>query len=461
MNSYIKSLLSALIFSVLFYQKDLGVNILLFTVLVTLLLLTKENKPPSVYLIIYFLTALVFFLDPTSFKIFIHAMAFLVLIGKQIAPKSSLYTNWFMGLINMLVASIYSFQEYLQKPASERNKLSPKLISIFKGILISLVLIALFSFLYKDANPIFGDLIDQINFDFISFSWIAFTALGYLLALNILEPYYPETLIAIDNAQKNELPKPSLPFDEPKLKKVQNEHTLGCIVLGALNVLLVLYLITDSIYLINTKEFSNSEFSAAVHQGIYALLLSVICAIGIIVYFFREDLNFITNNKLIKNLSYGWLLLNLMLVLFTGFKNFIYVEALGLTYKRIGVFVYLLLVLFGLCTTYIKVAQIKSFIYLIRVNIGLWFIFLFTSASIPWDRAITSYNLNYIENPDIGYLINLGETNSFQLQQYKLLKEKSISPNNRIEIEQKHAFKLKKNKQKTWQEYSIYHFITN
>lgn len=458
MNTHIKALVAALLFSLLFYGKDFGINLILFATIVTALLLTAEKKPPIGYVFPYLFTALMVFFDPTAFKVFIHFTSFLILIGKTIEAKSAIYLSFFMGLVNMFTASFSLLNTYQKKPESERKSISPRLKNMLKGILVSVVFAVLFSFLYKSANPVFEGLIEQINLNFISFNWVLFTIMGYFIALHILRPYHPEKLIAIDKAQKNVLTKSAFPFDFDKKQKLTNEHSLGSYIFATLNLLLVFYLITDAIYLGNSNTTSNAEFSAAVHKGIYALLFSIICAIAIILYFFRGDLNFFEKNKILKNLSYTWLLLNVILVLFTCYKNYTYVEALGLTYKRIGVFIYLLLVLFGLCTTYIKVAKLKSFIYLVRTNIALWATVLLLSSTIAWDRAITYYNLNFIQHPDMEYLIRLGATNSQQLKEYASKESNLISKNASEKVAQKYQSNLEDINQKSWQEYTIYHF---
>ena len=348
---------------------------------------------------------------------------------------------------------------YIKNPVSEKKKLSPKIINSIKGIILAFVLILLFSILYRNANPVFDNLVSQIDLDFISIPWLFFTLIGYFLFLHILRPYRPEKLIALDLAQKNKLETPEEPFSVQNITQLEGEHTLGSIIFIALNLLLAFFLITDLIYLSTTDVVTNSSYSKSVHEGIYALLFSIICAIVIILYFFRGNLNFFGGNQPIKILTYVWILLNMILVLFTWYKNYLYVEALGLTYRRIGVFVYLLLTTSGLCTTYLKVAQAKSFVYMVRNNIVALFTFLLLSTTIPWDSAITSYNLHRIKNPDLHYLINLGDSNSVQL--YTYIKNHYNYPNKGQvkHINKKYADFTKAQNDKTWQEYTLYQFI--
>lgn len=460
MNIYIKSFLAALVFSFLFYSKQFGLNLVLISIFVSLLLIPSfKGKSSWGYYLAYIFTALMVFMDPSGFKIFIHFMTFVILIGKQISLKNSLYISWFTGLVNMVIASIFHLNIYLKNPNGEKRKLSPKTINYIKGISLAFVLILIFSILYQHANPVFENLVAQINLDFISVPWVFFTLSGYFIFLHILRPYYPKNLLELDLAQKNSLTKPEAPFTTENLISLASEKTLGSIIFIALNALLAIFLITDIIYLLDANVLSNEAYSQSVHQGIYALLFSIICAILIILYFFRGNLNFFQENQTLKKLTYSWIILNTILVLFTCYKNYAYIQALGLTYKRIGVFVYLILTVIGLSTTYIKVAQIKSFVYLVRTNITAMFLFLLLSATIPWDRAITSYNLSFIKNPDISYLINLGESNSSQLHRFAYDYNGYTTTDQLNRITRKYDAFSKKQSDKKWQEYTIYQVI--
>ncbi|WP_081977544.1 DUF4153 domain-containing protein [Cellulophaga baltica] len=456
MNIHIKSILASLMFSLLLYSKTMGINLVILSlVTITLVLLEHKGQKETIkYALAYLFTALMVFLDPTNFKIFIHALAFLIYIGKTIAPKNSLYLSWFIGLTNMVLASIHQLNSSLKKEGHKSTTLSSK--TILKALSITIGLIILFSLLYQKSNPVFRSLISAINFDFLSFPWLLFTVFGYFIFLHILRPYYPETLITLDTEQDNSLKRSTPSFSLEQSKKLAEEYTLGSIIFIALNGLLFIFLITDFIYLIDANTSTNSEYSKSVHQGVYALLLSIICAIAIILYFFRGDLNFYTKSQNIKILCYSWIAMNLILILFTWYKNYMYVVTLGLTYKRIGVFVYLLCILAGLCTTYLKVSKTKSFIYLIRSNVAVIFAVLFVSATIPWDKSITYYNLKNIENVDIQYLIDLGDTNSIQLKKYSEEKKETAFE---ASITTKYSRFIQQEKEKSWQEYSIYSLI--
>ncbi len=467
MNIHIKSIVSALAFSLLFYNKSFGLNLFLISILVVVLraALSRGRNVSWAYSAAYMGTAIFVFLNPSALTIFVHLMAFVVFVGKSISEKSSIYLSWFLGIVNMLVASIANFvqkQEREQGLAKKEPKASsPKLRNRLKGIFAAIALLFIFGMLYRNANPVFGNLIDEIHFDFISVPWLLFTLLGYIIFLHLLRPFNAAELVAFDVAQANELEQPTELVLISEKKNLEGEHTLGSIIFLALNLLLLFFLITDVVYLLEKTTISNAAYSQSVHQGVYALLFSIVCAIALILYFFRGNLNFFQGNKRIKSLTYLWIGLNVLLVAFTCYKNYTYVAALGLTYKRIGVFIYLLLTLTGLITAYVKVAQVKNFIYLVRTNIATAFVFLIVSAAIPWDKMITGYNLKQLAQPDISYLIRLGEGNSEQLYEYAKANKIRLTDHEKRNISDRYTAFLDDQAKKTWQEYSLYQFTTN
>lgn len=458
MNIHIKSIIAALSFSTLFYNKAFGLNVFLISIITLLLLISlRKSRPvPWTYVLPYLFTAFMVFIEPSGFCIFAHLIALLFLTGQSITVRSSSYLLVIIGLINLLMASIINWIDSHQKPKQERKRLSPKVLNYIKGGLITATLLLLFGLLYRTANPIFEDLVAQIDFGFISFPWVFFTLMGYILFIHLMKPYYPQALIDFDLKQSNALLPSAVPLPELVLKKLNGEHTWGSMVFFTLNLLLAFFLITDFIYLLEPKILSNADYSESVHKGVYALMFSFICAIAIILYFFRGDLNFYEGDKSLRRLAYTWILFNMVLISFTFMKNWSYVEALGLTYKRIGVFVYLLLCLTGLVITYIKVAKKRSFIYLLRMQVSLFFFFLMVSTAVPWDRAITRYNLFVVENPDMAYLIHLGDSNSQQLYDYAHASKNKVSAPFMALIKKKHLEFTTAQSERTWQEYTLY-----
>ena len=67
----------------------------------------------------------------------------------------------------------------------------------------------------------------------------------------------------------------------------------------------------------------------------------------------------------------------------------------GLTYKRIGVYFYLLLTFIALITTLVKITSFKSNWFLIRYNVWSLFLVLVFSTLFNWDKLILEYNVKF------------------------------------------------------------------
>ena len=237
--------------------------------------------------------------------------------------------------------------------------------------------------------------------------------MGYYLFSNIHSPIEVEPATELDLKTDNNLLRTE-GFSIPVLK---NENQLGIILIGLLNALIFLYLITDVAFLMSPQDLRASIYSAQVHSGINALIASIVIAIIILLYVFRGNLNFYSENKILKRLSFLWIILNVVLVLSIVLKNGQYIYYFGLTYKRIGVMVYLVLASIGLFTTLLKINNIKNIWYLLRMNTQSAFVILILSSTVNWDNLITNYNFNYAQSMDFKYLLELSNNNTLLLKE--------------------------------------------
>lgn len=143
------------------------------------------------------------------------------------------------------------------------------------------------------------------------------------------------------------------------------------------------------------EDFSLKQF---VHEGTWALICSILLSIVVLLYLFRGNLNFHPRNATLKRLAVVWVVQNFILGISVFLRNYHYISFHGLAYKRVGVVVFLVLVLIGLITMLIKVRERRSFFYLARVNGWAWFVVLVGLTTVDWDSLIVRYNLRH-DNP--------------------------------------------------------------
>jgi hypothetical protein len=265
---------------------------------------------------------------------------------------------------------------------------------------------------------VFYNFTKNISFDFISFDWVFFTFSGFLLSIGF---FYPRILKLL-NFEESKL---KLTIHENNLKpnallgrdiKVSSEYLSAIVLFVMLNLLLLTVNVLDANYLYFGGSLpAGVSYSEAVHDGVGALIFSIIVAIAIILIHLRGHLNFYSKNKTLKYAAYIWVLQNVLLIISTIYRNALYIHESGLTYKRIGVYVYLLLAVIGLITTLIKIAQNRTSWYLITNNVWAAYMVLIVSTFCNWDLFITNYNLSKPE-ADIEYLFSLSDNNLVALE---------------------------------------------
>lgn len=138
-----------------------------------------------------------------------------------------------------------------------------------------------------------------------------------------------------------------------------------------------------------------------------------------------------------------------MIILLTAYKNYMYSSGFGLTYKRIGVFIYLALGIAGMITTYVKIARKLNLLFMLKANTRTAFVLVIMSSSFSWDRAITTYNLHEVASPDVNYLLSMGSSNGDILHAFA--KAHPEKPMNRTSIQHRYEQWQTSLSEETWQ----------
>jgi len=234
--------------------------------------------------------------------------------------------------------------------------------------------------------------------------------MGYILMNNLLSPAELDALTILDRKAPIFLKKSTI--TEKKQAALHKEQLFGTVLLIALNVLILLFVVIDITYITGSPLQDAAALSKTVHEGVNALVTSIIIAITIILILFRGDLNFYKRNEKLRALTYTWIALNILIIVLTAYKNYVYSTGFGLTYKRIGVFIYLALSITGMITTYFKIARKHNFLFMVQANTRVAFFILIAISSFSWDRVITKQNLAQVDTPDIDYLITMSTSNA-------------------------------------------------
>lgn len=411
--------LATTVFVVLFYKQQLGINLLLLNVI--LIVLSLVNKPNSIKSTAWcvlaagcLLTATAVFYNGLQAAVLFNVLSLLLLSALSIAPNTSLIFAAIHGLYTYVTSFLYMCIDFRQRQLNRKSTkpLSTKIILLVLPVAVT----TLFFFMYQSSNPIFNFYTQKINLDFISLPWLRFVIIGFVLMYGFFYSRQIEPLALVDSVSQSVLqPNQNYKSYWGKDFTLQHEFILARTVFSLLNILLLLVNVLDVVYLWGGAGLPlGLNYTDFVHQGTGTLIASIIFAVLLILYFYRGPLHFY-NNKLIVVLCCLWIGQNVFMILSTAYRNHIYIEDYFLTYKRLGVYLYLVLCCIGLITTSIKILQHKSNWYLFRTNAWLFYGIMLLLSLFDWDSYITQYNITsaQIKNRPIdkNYLADLSFNN--------------------------------------------------
>lgn len=356
-----------------------------------------------------------------------HTILFLIALTYFVAVShSSIQTFYFLiydTLRNTIVNLTQLFSYGLDLLFGDASKEITQKTKWLKKSLIFFVpalLFTLFLQLYRLSSSNFEELSGFISFNWISPSWIALFLVMYLLIYTWVV-FQPDHILA---RLEHKLSKRIVLGRADKITHFltrELEVKIAIAIVATLSLLLVFLIISDILLFSRADLYQNGlEFiSQELHNGVYALIASIVITVGLVSFILRGNLNFF--QPVLVNLTVVWLALNIVVVSTNFAKNWIYVDLGGLTYKRIGVFIYLSLTFIGLLYTLFKVTMKERFFYILKTTGMSFFVVITAAFTINWDVVITHYNLSEKFNPeeiDYPYLISLKEGNQHLLIEY-------------------------------------------
>lgn len=429
-NLFFKSLLllfSLFLYQLLFWKEGIGQNLFYFSLLLCGLSLVNKKQAYTKEMFLaftaVFISGSMVVLHNSGLSISMLIISTMVFLG--FSKQTAITTVW-EACLGFLVNYLTQPIAYLRSINTQKSK-SPTLnffYSFFKLGIIPLLLFFLFFVIYRGANPKFEALTQSFyefiaslfeNFSFFHAFFLMFGLSFIALALKKSHIKLPAFVSPNDELrrEKRTIRKGQV---EPKTSlfgEILNEYKIGLLVLGTLNLLLLVVNLIDIDWIwfgfevpldFNLKQF--------VHEGTYLLILSILISIGIVLYFFRGSLNFYPKNKALVILGKAWIIQNAILSISVFLRNYHYIDYHGLAGKRIGVIIFLSMVLFGLATLFYKVIKRKTVAYLLRMNGWFMLITLVLMSCLNWDRLIVSHNLTH-DNPgeiDVDYYLQLSPT---------------------------------------------------
>lgn len=422
-------LFGSVIFHVLFWQQAIGLNAVVFSVIISVLgFVLYPGFKKSGYAITVIaalnISALSIVLVYTNHAKVMYWISMILAIAYLHYP--TLKAPVFAAPVSLL-----SFIEFPAAAISDVNMLNMNRYKVnllsreIRIIIIPLIVVLLFFMIFLAANPVLSDFVNSV-IDFIM-KWfgyflhhISLAAIFFFFVGLVVMGAFVYSIKKSVLAEKESSLKDNMVRNKKKTRKKyfkKSEHTLSPLLkyefkaalylIAAVNLLLLIVNIIDISWVwfgFVKQDYNLRQF---VHEGTYLLILSILLSASIILYFFRRNLNFYPKYNLLKKLSVAWLVQNAVLTISVAVRNYHYIAHYGLAYKRVSLIIFLIMVLYGLYTVLRKITEKRTAYYLFRSNSWAIFLILIACTVVDWDKAIMKYNItqDYPAETDIEFLI--------------------------------------------------------
>lgn len=415
----------AFLFNMIFWHEKLGVNTVLFDafILAALFFLYPQARQHATvrWLFPGHLTCLAMVIVHNTLLSKLGFVVTLALLAgfSEYVHRSVLFAGGSVLMNIVMMAASFAEPIQFKRPQQLKRR---TLSRIIRFAVFPLLLLLVFFYLYSSANTIFSKLSAELSrqlqlyfthfFDLFSWQRLLFLLLGLLISGGLLLKSRLDYFSHRDIACNDELQRKRITLRKRRegalfqfvetfmgrmvsgMLALKNENTIGIITLVLLNALLLVINIIDVDYLwFNFTYQAKEPVYKMVHEGTELLIASIVLAMAILLLFFKGNLNFYRRNKWLKWGAYAWIIQNTILVSSVLLRDYYYIMKHGLAYKRIGVLFFLLMVLVGLFTVFVKIWQRKTNYFLFRVNAWAGVVVLVMATTIHWDELIAGYNL--------------------------------------------------------------------
>ena len=402
--------------SVLFYEKQLGVSVVLFIVPLIVLLyysLKKKIKNKkgllfSIPIILLSLTYMIY--DNKTFNAFNFLsipLLFILMFIYCIKPNyniKSIINDIFIILLKPInrISKIYNL---VSNSISNKLKLTKESKSKIKSVLIVTPIIILVLYLLASADLMFLKIFQVFSkwFNNINLADILGNVLGRTIIIIILFTYLATTINYLLFAyEKEETIKKGKKF-------TVNNHSIK-LLLTSLNIIYIVFDIIQIRSLLFHKVSMDITYAEYARQGFFQLMIVSIINISIILFSKKHSDN--KNTKYNNYMSITMLFLTLIIIISSFLRMYMYECAYGYTLLRLLVYISLITEVILIIPTIIYVISnkyniIKSYLIIIVT------MYVITNL-IPMNYVIARKNINrYYESEkiDLDYLMNYNTDN--------------------------------------------------
>lgn len=406
------------LYSFLFYQQTAGFNFFLFSIAIVAALGwmrrdTAMNKHWYVSAFLVLVSGFAVYLNGSRLAIGANVCALMLFSAQSAAPGTSLFVSFFLSVCSIGGAYVFMIIDFFDRRtknapiAADGTVTEKKNSGKVWAVLVAILIVLLFFVMYRSTNVLFKELTKHINLDWISWRWCFFTIIGAVVVYGL---FYLRKFGGIGenssgyrrNLENREETNANW---GDSLMSIDNERFLGILLFALLNILVLFVNGVDLMFQFGDGALPEGiTYTSYVHEGVGMLIVNVLLAMLLVLFFFRGRINFDKGYSTMRMLAILWLAQNILMLFFMAGRNNLYTELFGMTYKRIGVYFYLLLTAIGVATTIVKVFSKKTNTWLFRMNTWLFFSVFIFSSLVSWSRVVTWYSLYKSDYVNRAYL---------------------------------------------------------
>ncbi len=388
--------LTTAIFVALFYEETPGLNLGILGVTISILTFFNtqtRNRTNTFYAVfaasICSSIAFAWYGDFASFLAVFTSLFLLAFKSKNSELKSLFIIPVFAINFLTFIYRIFLFDKWLPTQRSEGFWQKIMAMVIIPGILL-----LVFFGIYAQGSSHFAALFSGYKLDVNIWEIIVLSILGFFLSFNFWNYavekfiYKQNHFLKNDFLQEERKEKPTYSFLD-----LDSERTSGVISFLMLNVLLVFFIITFNYEQFIELPKTANQLAEETHERVGAVIVSIVMAVLVVMFYFKGSFNFDKKAGMLKVLAKIWVLLNAVMILSAFAKNTEYIINLGLTYKRLGVYAFLILSIIGLMFTFIKIKQQKTNAYIFNQMIWYFYGTVLVCSFINWGNLATYYNI--------------------------------------------------------------------
>ncbi|TRX39206.1 DUF4153 domain-containing protein [Flavobacterium restrictum] len=427
---------SSAIFTLLFYNESVGVNLAIFGLVLILLVCyffqdRFTNRSHLVLVIASVLSCLAFawYGDFVSFLALVFSLIFLQFQTQNSELK--IIQSFPVVLINLFASlgRLLLFNQWLPKRKVD-NYIAKKIIAY---CIIPAFFLVLFYVVYSFGSDHFSGLFTGYELDLNGTQFILMLLLGLYVSFSFWNYWVPDFCNDVNSKLDNDFSAENKVQQQPTFSflDLDFERKSGEITLILLNLMLLIFIATynyEQFFETMATPAVMSKLSAATHERVNAVVFSIVMAVGVVLFYFKGGFNFDAKSKNLIRLAKIWIFLNAILIISTSIKNSEYVSYFGLTYKRLGVYAFLILGLIGLLFTFFKIAKQKTNAYLFNQMVWCFYGMLLLCSFVNWGDLITTYNIAVNKGVEPEYLNSLDFNEAYRERYFP-------ATNNEIDLE--------------------------